>query len=170
MKGIVKKLLIACFVLFVGSLNLQAQDAVNFEFSDGIDNDALKNKMERQMMNLLTAINRAQASNSDINFSGINIDDVATQCICMLWNNVHFRTMDDDIVEHCLQLRNSSNSLRGYQVRNVAIEMFPLDDTYTDDRNQEVCVDFDPAGNIVDFNISMGITQYTKLKIGRAHV
>ena len=139
----------------VGSSGLKAQDAVVFEFSDGIGNPALKSKMERQAANLLTAINRAQSANSDINFSGIDIDDMATQSICMLWNNVHFRTMDDDIVDRCLQLRNSSNSLRGYQVRNVAIEMFPLDDTYTDDRNQEVCVDFDPAGNIVDFNISM---------------
>ena len=119
--------------------------------------------MERQISNLLTAINRAQTNNTDINFSGIDIDDMATQSICMLWNNVHFRTMDDDIVEHCLQLRNGNNTLRGYQVRNIAIQMYPLDDTYTDDRHQEVCIDFNTSGKIVDFNITMGIRQYTQL-------
>lgn len=140
-----------------------AQDEVNFEFSDGIENVSLKSKIENQIMKLLTAINRAERMNADINYAGINIDNLASQSIGMLWNNVHFRCLDDDIVEHCLQLRNGGNSLRGYQVRNIAIEMKPLDNTYTDDLNQEVCIDFDTSGKITDFNITMGIRQYTRL-------
>lgn len=140
-----------------------AQDEVNFEFSDGIENVSLKSKIENQIMKLLTAINRAERMNTDINYAGINIDNPASQSIGMLWNNVHFRCLDDDIVEHCLQLRNGGNSLRGYQVRNIAIEMKPLDNTYTDDLNQEVCIDFDTSGKITDFNITMGIRQYTRL-------
>lgn len=149
-------LLICCF-------EGNAQDEVNFEFSDGIENLSLKSKIENQIMKLLTAINRAERMNADINYTGINIDNPASQSIGMLWNNVHFRCLDDDIVEHCLQLRNGGNSLRGYQVRNIAIEMKPLDNTYTDDLNQEVCIDFDTSGKITDFNITMGIRQYTRL-------
>ncbi|MCD7898467.1 MAG: nuclear transport factor 2 family protein [Bacteroides sp.] len=137
------------------------QDEVNFEFSDGITNVSLKNRMEQQVMNLLTAINRAETTGGDINYSGINIDDLASQSINMLWNNVHFRCVDDDIVERCLQLR-ANNSVRGYQVRNIAIVMKPLDDTYTDNLNQQVCINFDATGKIVDFNITMGIQQYSK--------
>ena len=150
-------------MLLLNSASLmQAQDQVTFEFSDGIDQGALKSKMEQQVMTLLLAINKAQRSNADINFSGIMIDDLASGSICMLWNNVHFRCLDDDIVEHCLT-RKAGGQIRGYQVRNIAIIMKPLDNTYTDDLNQEVCIDFDTTGRIVDFNITMGIKQYARL-------
>ena len=55
--------------VFVG----YAQDEVNFEFSDGIANATLKSKMEQQLSTLLTAINRAESSNSDINFVSLKI-------------------------------------------------------------------------------------------------
>lgn len=156
------KLLIIILLAFSFSA-IQAEDAVNFEFSDGIDDVALKSRMENQLVNLLTAINSAETSGKDINFSNINIDNLASQSICMLWNNVHFRCLDDDIVEHCLQLRNGNRSVRGYQVRNIAVLMKPLDSSYTDDLNQEVCIDFDTSGKITDFNLTMGIRQYSRL-------
>lgn len=156
-----KKIVFTLFV-FGFCVCASAQEAVNFEFSDGIANGTLKNRMEQQVMNLLTAINRAQVAKSDINFTGISIDDLASMSLCMLWNNVRFRCADDDIVERCLQLR-ANNSVRGYRVRNIAIEMKPFDSSYTDDLNQEVCIDFDTTGKIMDFNISMGIKQYSRL-------
>lgn len=157
-----KKLLI--FILLIGGvLRLSAQDNVAFEFSDGIDNISLKSKMERQVAALLTAINSAESSNGNINYRGIDIDNLATQSIGMLWNNTHFRTVDDDIVEHCLQLRRGNGSLKGYQVRNIAIEMKPVSSAYNDDLNQEVCIDFDTNGRITDFNLTMGIRQYSRL-------
>lgn len=157
-----KRLLLS--VIMLGCvLGIGAQDAVMFEFSDGINNAALKSKMEQQVMNLLTAINKAESANGDINYSGIDLDDMASQSINALWANVHFRCLDDDIVEHCLELKNSKGTVRGYQVRNIAVEMKPFDESYTDDLNQEVCIDFDKSGRISDFNITMGIQQYTKL-------
>lgn len=158
-----KKLSILIGIFLLHSfMNLQAQNQVNFEFSDGISNEAVKSRMERQVMNLLTAINTAESRHSDINFSGIQIDDLASSSICMLWNNVHFRCLDDDIVEHCLS-RKAGGRLKGYQVRNIAIKMKPVDNTYTDDLNQEVCIDFDTDGRITDFNITMGTKQYARL-------
>lgn len=160
--NIMKKWLPLCLVFLLGNIyTIKAQDEVAFEFSDGIENVALKTKMEQQISALLTAINHAESRNNDINFSGIQIDDLASASICMLWNNVHFRCLDDDIVEHCLQKRIGSKTC--YQVRNIAIEMKPLDNTYTDDLNQEVCIDLDSNGKIIDFNITMGIKQYTRL-------
>lgn len=144
--------------VFVG----YAQDEVNFEFSDGIANATLKSKMEQQLSTLLTAINRAESSNSDINFRGLNIDPVASQSITSLWANAHFRCLDDDIVEHCIGMKRGGRVYQ-YQVRNIAVEMKPVDDSYTDDLNQEICVNFDLSGNISDFNIAMDIQQYTRL-------
>ena len=155
-----KKILFALALLLPFALH--AQDEVAFEFSDGIDG-AVKATMEQNTSRLLTAINRAESRNADINYSGIGIDNLASQSIGMMWNNVHFRVLDDDIVEHCLRVKSSSGSIIGYQVRNIAVEMKPLDNSYVGDRNQEICINFDRNGKISDFNITMGLQQYMKI-------
>lgn len=140
-----------------------AQDEVAFEFSDGITDIALKNRMEAQISRLLTAINKAETLGADINYSGIDIDEMASQSIGMLWNCTHFRILDDEIVEHCLRLKNAKGGVRGYKVMNIAVEMKPQDSSYQDDINQEVTIDFDARGRITDFNITIGLQQYTRL-------
>ncbi|MDE7455953.1 MAG: hypothetical protein K2M96_04515 [Prevotella sp.] len=156
-----KKILIL-FLIVCYSQQTWSQDEVNFEFSDGINNPALKQRMERQMSMLLTAINKAESSGGMINFNGIEIDPVASQSITAHWEIAHFRCLDDDIVEHCLSLKRNGR-VYGYQIRNIAVEMKPMDDSYKDDPNQEVCINFDTKGVISDFNFTMGITQYTRL-------
>jgi len=157
-----KKVLFVFFAAMMTFGMLHAQDEVHFEFSDGIDG-AVKQTMERNLSRLLTAINRAESSGQDINYSGIDIDGLASQSIGMMWNNVHMRILDDDIVEHCLAIRTSNGRVINYQVRNIAVEMRPFDDSYVGDRNQEVCVNFSPKGTISDFNITMGAQQYLRI-------
>lgn len=159
-----KKILIALLTLWVMlPVTMIGQEKVNLEFSDGIETGKVKSHMERNASLLLTAINQAESTNSDINYSGIDIDNLASQSIGMMWKNVHFRIVDDDIVDHCLSIRSSKGTVIGYQVRNIAIEMKPFDDSYDGDLNQEVCINFDRDGKISDFNIAMGLHQYTKL-------
>lgn len=158
------KKIFAIVIFCMACVTLHAQDAVHFEFSDGIEDFALKRKMEQQISALLTAINRAETNNNPyINYLGIDIDDLATQTIGMLWNNVHFRVVDDEIVEHCLRMKTSKGVVLSYQVRNIAIEMKPFDDSYTGALYQEVCINLDPKGSITDFNITLGLNQYMKI-------
>lgn len=155
------KRIFAVICMTLMGLSSFAQDNVIFEFSDGIENLTVKQNMERNLSNLLTAINTAQSHGTDINFMNIDIDDMASQGICMLWENVRFRCLDEEIIEHCLTKRAGSKIT--YQVRNIAIEMKPFDDSYEGELNQEVCVDFDTKGRIIDFNMTMGINQYARL-------
>ena len=128
-----KKLLLITLLLF-GSIAFYAQDVVSFEFSGGIGNGALKTKMERQVSNLLTAINRAETYNTDINYTGIDIDP-----------------MRDN---------TSKGNLNGYQVRNIAVQMVPISADYDEDLKQEICIYFDKSGTITDFNITLGKNQW----------
>lgn len=157
-----KALVIALFVM--GSIALHAQDVVRFEFSGGIENSYIKTKMERQVSNLLTAINRAETYGTDVNYSGIDIDNLASQSIGMMWNNVHMRILDNDIREVCLRVNTSGGSLMGYQVRNIAVTMIPTSADYDEDINQEICVDFDKTGKITDFNLTLGVNQWNKIR------
>lgn len=144
-------------------IGLHAQNKVNFEFTDGISNVALKNKMEQNASGLLTAINQAQSKNSEsVDFVGIDISDDAANSVAMLWSNVHMKIEDDDILTHCLTLKNGSN-IRGYEAGSIAVEMVPLDDSFQDVLNQEISIDFDKNGKISDFVISAGVAQYKSL-------
>lgn len=153
--------------LFIAVLSLvfsmvSAQNKVDFEIADGISDAALKTRMEQQVSKLLTAVNTAEAEGRNVNFSGIDIDDLASHSIVMFWNNVRFRTMDDEIVTNGLRV-TSGGHLNGWQVRNIEVEMKPLDNTYTGNQIQEVSIDFDTKGRIVDFNFTLGINQYMRI-------
>lgn len=155
------KKILSVFGLLASLTLASAQDKVVFEIADGLSDAALKAKMEQQVSSLLSAINAGESAGRSVNFSGINIDDMASHSIAMLWDNVRFRTLDDEIVTSCLRL--GGGALRGYQVRNIEVEMKPLDDTYTDQKIQEVCIDFDKTGRIVDFNLTLGVNQYMRI-------
>lgn len=151
-----KKILLAILLISYSAV-VCGSDEVTFEFSDGIQG-ALKTKMEQQLSRFLTAINSAESSGSDeINFSGVQFEtsETANQTIGMLWNSVHFRTQDDDFYQNCLRHRRG-----GYQVRNIYMDMKPIDDSYQEDLSQEFVIEFDAQGRISDVNIAMGKLQY----------
>lgn len=156
------KRLLAMILLTVAVLPAAAQDYVAFELIDGIREGSLKTKMETHTSRLLTAINTAERTGGSINFKDIDIDEMASHSIAMLWDNVHFRTFDDDIISHCLTL-SRNGSVKGYQVRDIEIDMKPFDDTYTDSKVQEICIDYDEKGRIVDFNLTIGTNQYKRI-------
>ncbi len=156
------KKLILIFTFLVSVLVVRAQAPVEFYFSDGVDG-SIKTTMEQQMSKLLTAINTAANTGGEINYSGINIDNLASQSIGMSWNNAHFRTCDNYIVEHCVRLQRSSGALRGFEVRNIMVNMIPVQAGYESEPVREICVSFDPEGRIVDFNFGMESTTYQRL-------
>lgn len=151
------------FCLLVGLLVLTAAHAqkVSFEFSDGIDDGSLKTKMEQQMSSLLTAINEANTSNNDINFSGVDITDDASASLTMTWEQVHFSIEDDDIVDHCVSLSGKSG---GFRVQNVGVIMNPKAESgYDGEKRREIYIDFDKGGKVVDFNFTIGMNMYTEI-------
>lgn len=152
---------IFCLLLSLLALTTGYAQKVNFEFSDGIEEGALKTKMEQQMTSLLSAISTANAGNTEINFSGIDITDDASASLTMTWEQVHFSVEDDDIVDHCISLPGKSG---GYRVRNIGVLMNPKQESgYDGEKRREIYIDMDKTGKIVDFNFSLGINMYTEI-------
>lgn len=131
------------------------QGVVTFEFSDGIEPSALKTKMERQASALLTAINKAAASGSDIDFSGIDIDPTAAQDLSNTWETVRFSTEENDIMERCTSRKTNSGSPCGFQVRNIGMNIHPLSEIYDGPLRRELAIDFDADGKIEDLNFTL---------------
>lgn len=152
---------IFCLLLSLLALTTGYAQKVSFEFSDGIDEGALKTKMEQQMSSLLSAISVANAGNTEINFSGIDITDDASASLTMTWEQVHFSIEDDDIVDHCISLPGKSG---GYRVQNIGVLMNPKPESgYDGEKRREIYIDMDKTGKIVDFNFSLGMNMYTEI-------
>lgn len=156
------RILLCVLLLFLCRFAL-AQNQVNFEISpNGAPATNIKTSMEKNATALLTAINVAESSGKDLNFSGISITNDAANGLAMFWARVHFRVLDEDIVEHC-NTNRGKRGIRGYDIRNIAVEMKPFDDSFTEDINQEITIEFDNRGTITNVDVSRGLQQYSKI-------
>ena len=129
---------------------------VSFSVSDGIDNEAIKSKIESTVSRMLTEINAAQEAGRSLNFSAMgNIGTRVQQSMAMLWENSPFVCTDEEIIEHCL------TTGFGYQVRNIPLMMKPTGEReFAEDEYQEAVISFDKQGNVESFYLSISMNLY----------
>ena len=107
-------------LLFIGlmvSINLKSQ--VRFVFKDGIGNGPHKERMESNVSQLLTEINRAGFSNTNINLSNIQMEDEAKS---------RLNALCEDMNMVCEKVFNQSSCLedyQGYQIRQIPVIISP---------------------------------------------
>ena len=149
-----KKLLLIFFAALV-VIGVEA-DNVTFSVSDGIDNAAIKSKIESNVSRMLSEINAAQDAGRSLNFSAMgNIGTRVQQSMAMLWENCPFECTDEDIVEHCITTGS------GYQVRNIPLMMKPTGEReFGEDEYQEAVISFDKQGNVESFYLSISMNLY----------
>lgn len=136
---------------FLFSFFTYAGAVVNVTISDGISNDAIKSKMERQMSLLLTEMTSACGQNRDLQYSKLQLPEEVQTAIEMLWENSPFECTDNQIVEHCLTTGT------GYQIRNIPLQMKSEDG---EEDYQEAVINFDKKGNISSFYISISMNLF----------
>ena len=136
---------------FLLSFFTYAGAVVNVTISDGISNDAIKSKMERQMSQLLTEMTSACGQNRDLQYSKLQLSEEVQTAIEMLWENSPFECTDNQIVEHCLTTGT------GYQIRNIPLQMKSEDG---EEDYQEAVINFDKKGNISSFYISISMNLF----------
>ena len=148
-----KKLL---FIVIVALSTIYCKaDNVTFTVSDGIDNAAIKSKIESSVSKMLTEINAAQKAGRNLNFSAMGVAQRVQQSMSMLWENSPFKCTDDEIVEHCITTGT------GYQVRNIPLEMKPTGEReFGEDEYQEAVISFDRQGNVESFYLSISMNLY----------
>lgn len=128
---------------------------VSFTISDGIDNDAIKSKMENTVSRMLTEINAAQEAGRSLNFAAMEVGQRVQQSMAMLWENSPFICTDEEIIENCLTTGS------GYQVRNIPLMMKPTGEReFGEDEYQEAVISFDKQGNVESFYLSISMNLY----------
>ena len=146
------------FVMFLmATMVIQGKaEKVTFTISDGIDNAAIKSKIENTVSSILSEVNAAQDAGRSLNFSAMgNVGTRVQQSMAMLWENSPFFCTDDEIIEHCLTTGT------GYQVRNIPLLMTPPEDgEFGEDEYQEAVISFDKQGNVESFYLSISMNLY----------
>ena len=129
---------------------------VSFVISDGIDNAAIKAKIESGVSRMLNEINAAQEGKRSLNFSAMGqLGTRVQQSMAMLWENSPFVCTDEEIIEHCITTGS------GYQVRNIPLMMKPTGDReFNEDEYQEAVISFDKQGNVESFYLSISMNLY----------
>lgn len=151
-----KKIILFMCCAVAALTSAQAQ-GVKFVISDGMDNDMLKARIEENVSNLLTEVNRAQSTGTSLNFATFRTDEEAQRQLSMLWSNVPFRCDESEIVERVMNVKG------GYQVRNIPLELKPSDAKVTDDAYQEAVIDFDHSGRITSFYFAISNNLYAQV-------
>lgn len=141
-------------LLFVAAYSTEIS-AVSVTISDGIDNYALKEKMENAISRILNEVNSAQAAHRSLNFYAMGVNSRVQQSMSMLWENSPFVCTDEEIVEHCITTGS------GYQIRNIPLMMKPTGErVFGEDEYQEAVISFDRQGNVESFYLSISMNLY----------
>ena len=126
-----------------------AQVTFMFSADSYVGNDYLKSTMEKNISRLLTQIDAAGRSGRQPDLKNVNIQKEAAERLYNLWSTIHLTLEDDYIAQPCL------NDMQGFQVRNIRVEIMPLDGTYKGSTNREMTVSLDKNGQITGVRLSL---------------
>lgn len=148
--------LIVILSLLCSFTESRASEYVTLKISGGIDDNYVKQKIEKTISRILTEANAAHEGNRELNYATLNIPESVQGSIAALWDNSPFISLDTEIVEKCL----TTNS--GYQVRNIPLILMPINpnDVSEGEDYQEAVVSFDKQGNLVSFYLSISMNLY----------
>lgn len=158
-----KRIVVSILAVLLSCSFLSGQ--VQFKVADGIDEGKLKQTIESSLSTLLTEINSACEQERALNMRILGMTNEAKSSLSMLWENVPFLCTDLVVVERVLE-----TPAKGYQVRNIPIEMHPIDTLVSpDELYKEAVVEFNADGKIESFYFGLDVTQTRKvLKSGSA--
>ena len=126
-----------------------AQVSFMFSADSYVGNDYLKSTMEKNISRLLTQIDAAGRSGRQPDLKNVDIQKEAAERLYNLWSTIHLTLEDDYIAQPCL------NDMQGFQVRNIRVEILPLDGTYKGSTNREMTVSLDKNGQITGVRLSL---------------
>ena len=156
-----KKILLLAFVLQCSMFNIQwsmAYNQVRLVINDGTSNQQLKQQIEHSVSVIMTEINSCQEKNTPkLALSENYLSQEARQDLNLLWNNEHFRCVEEEIVERLLTTRD------GYQVRGIPLIVNTVDNG-EELGYQEAVVNFDKQGLIISFYYTINPEIYTSLR------
>lgn len=150
-----KKILIITVLMFL-TVGITAQET-KFTISDGITNKSVKKRMETGITSLLNEVNQACAQDRALNLDNVDMTQGGKKSLQYLWQNLHFFCEDNSIVERCL------TSAEGYVIRNIYIQVNPMNDGYQDEKERALTVRLTREGQIASLVMAASDMTYERI-------
>ena len=150
------KRLITFFLSFLVVSGTLAQD-IKFSIVDGIQNKAVKERMERGVSNLLNEINSACAQERPLRLDKMDMALSGKHSLQALWKNLHFMCEDNQIVERCL------TSAEGFVIRNIYTKVNPMVSDYNDEPERALTVRLTKNGQIASVAMAASDAVYGRI-------
>ena len=155
------KKLLALLVVVINCSMSMAYNQVRLVINDGIDNQQLKQKMEKAASAVLTEMNRSyELSLSKLDFPESYIQNQALVGLNLLWQNDRIRCLEDEIVERLLTTRD------GYQIRGIPLIVNAANGS-EELGYQEAVINFNRQGVIQSIYYTINPELYSKLRMGQ---
>ncbi len=143
----------------LGTVSAFAQYETVLEVTDA-PNTTVKLNMERNGTLLLTELNNAQGEQRSLSLGGIDISDQAAESLMIMWEVCPFRCDELEIIEPCLHVGNN----QALQIRNIPVIMEPREgERFEEDEYQEIVLNFDNSGKIVNLCFALNQTIYSQV-------
>lgn len=151
------------FILFLAStLFCMKGNAVNVIIDDDKAKDVSPDMILRLQSNLgriLTEINSAYQANREPNTAGLPMDEFSKRMMVTMWGNAKYYCDDEELyVDEFYPLRN------GYLMRKIPVMLIPDDDAFRKETYQEMVVEFNKQGTVVDFRLALPVWQSESVK------
>lgn len=130
---------VSIIVMLLATVMLSAQ-GVSFHFTDGIYNEALKAKMEKNVAALLTEINEASAQGRALHLTGL-ISPEGAQGLLNIWKTFGF-ACGSEAQSICYGL------MQGYQARNIQATITRQPEDFNGPKTRELAITFNKSGTI----------------------
>ena len=151
------------FLVFLAAMSASANayNQVRLVINDGIGNQQLRERMERAVSVVMTEINQAQEkSTAHLLLPREYVSKEASDEINKLWENEHFKCVEEEVVERCLTTHT------GYQVRNIPLIVNAASEV-KELGYQEAVINFDKNGLITSFYYTINPELYSKLRMNQ---
>lgn len=135
----------------------QSSNEVKLTLCEGIQDRAVKSRMERSASALLSEISRACAQERDLQLGAIDMLPAGKKSLQYLWDSFHFFCEDGEIVERCLTAAD------GYVVRNIYISVNPMIEDYDDDHERAIVIRFTKSGQLSSLTMAASAHTYERI-------
>ena len=154
-----KKIFTVITLLLALTQPASAYNQVRLVINDGIQDQQLKQRMERAVSVVMTEINRSYEQRlNKLRLSETYVTREAREELNQLWANDRFRCVEEEVVERCLTTHN------GYQVRGIPLI---VDAAMSGEElgYQEAVFCFDSQGVITNLYYTVNPEIYSKLRM-----
>ncbi len=138
-------------VLFMSFIGMIKGQNIDFKFQSGIVLAGVpKTQMENSISKILTVLNTAGHSGDSLLVIPKGILTIGAEtALHAFWSNMHFVIDEDIVIQHCLNYAN------GYEVRQIPINLIPLDDSFNGIKERELTISLNFSGKITGVFMSL---------------